>query len=57
MKYAEWRACERFNVLPPGVKPKWDDMGKIAQCELLGYNQVREHEEHEERQAMMGARL
>lgn len=44
MHYAIWQACERFGILPPGVKPKWEDNDSWTQALLLAYNQVAEHD-------------
>ena len=41
MLYAKWRSCERFNLLPSGVKNTWDDNNCEAQAELIAYNQIR----------------
>jgi hypothetical protein len=40
-----WRACERFALLPPGVRQKWDDNSVMTQAELLSYDQIRQMEE------------
>ena len=32
---------------PPGVKDRWDDCGADSQALILGFNQVREHDESE----------
>lgn len=45
--YAVFRACERFGILPPTIKPDWDEMTSDQQALLIAYNQVREHEEVE----------
>jgi len=51
MLYAEWRACERFGILPPGFRPKregplsWDDLDVVRRCELIGYDQIRSAED------------
>ncbi len=52
-----WRACERVGVLPPDVRPAWDDCNVEAQAEVIAYNQIREHEEHELLVAQMKARV
>ncbi len=43
--YAVWRACERFGILPPGVRSSWDDNLLDYQALLLGYDEVRTYEE------------
>jgi hypothetical protein len=42
MHYAVFRACERF-----GLKPweDWEGLPKSVKEDLIGYNQIREHEE------------
>lgn len=47
MDYAKWRACERFNMLPPAIKPKWNDNSFWHQALLIAYNQIREIEDAE----------
>lgn len=44
MKYSVWRACETFNILPPGVKSNWDENDVVARANLLAYSQIREVE-------------
>lgn len=39
--FAIWEACARFGILPPHVKPVWDDNDLIAKSELLAYNQIK----------------
>lgn len=43
MLYAVWRACERFQLDPD----EFEDLSKRKQALLIGYNQLREHEEAE----------
>jgi hypothetical protein len=45
MDYAEWRACERFGILPPGVQPRWEDNHDWIQALLIAYSQIRSQEE------------
>lgn len=45
-----WRACERFKLVPPGVKTKWDDNEPWNQALLLAYEEVRNIEEADENQ-------
>lgn len=45
-EYSIWRACERLGILPPSIKHSWDDNHPWLQCMIIGYNQVRELEEH-----------
>ena len=40
-----WRVCERFGILPPGVKNKWEDNNVWAQSQMFAYNQIRDYEE------------
>lgn len=53
--YSEWRACERFGILPSGIARGWDECNIWARAKLLGYDQVREHEEFEIIKAQMAA--
>lgn len=39
-----WKACERFGVLPPGVKENFDENLPLIQARLITYEQVREIE-------------
>lgn len=55
-KYAIWSACERFGILPPDVKPNWDDNGAWAQANLIGYDQIRTHDEMDLQMANLQAR-
>jgi hypothetical protein len=47
MKYAIWRACERFGMLPPNVNRDWVANTSRTQSELLGYSQIRDVEDAE----------
>jgi hypothetical protein len=55
--YAVWRACERISVLPPDTKPAWDACNIITKAEIIAYDQIRQHEEHELLIAQLKARL
>ena len=46
--YAIWRACERFGILPPGVREKWEDTNVWSQAMLVAFNQIRNIEEVKE---------
>jgi hypothetical protein len=56
-KYTIWRACERFGVLPPGVRPTWDKCNVEAKADLLGYEHIRGHDENERDAALSAARM
>jgi hypothetical protein len=43
-KYSIFRACERFGLLPPGVKQSWDENHVLCKCDLLAYEMVRSTE-------------
>ena len=43
--YAIFRACERFNVRPPGIEAEWDEMDPWNQEILMAYHTIREHDE------------
>ena len=47
MEFSIWRSCERFNILPPGVKQSWDDMDWWTQECLIQYNLGRMKEERD----------
>ena len=40
--------------MPPGIKKEWDQNNWWAKCQLLGYDQIREHEEFEIMKAQSG---
>ena len=40
---------------PPDVAAAWDDCNVVAQAEIIAWDQVRQHEEHELRVAMLKA--
>jgi len=48
-EFAIWHACERFHIIPPGCKARWDDMNAWEQASLLGYDQIRSHDEAKEK--------
>lgn len=50
-------ACERFGILPPGCKERWEDMTETHQAMLLAYGQIKEYEEAEILKASMGRML
>ena len=52
-KYTIWQACERFGILPPGVKSTWDNCSVVAKADLLGYEHIRGRDESEERAARL----
>lgn len=54
MTYAIWRACERFRLLPPDVRPSWDTCDPATQASLLAYDGLRCHEENQELAIMAG---
>jgi hypothetical protein len=43
--YSVWSACERFGIRPPGVEQDWDDCVPWVQSMMLGYNEIRCHED------------
>jgi hypothetical protein len=43
--YAIWHACERFRLLPPDVKPQFEDNTAAIQAMLIAYDQIREYED------------
>lgn len=55
MLYAEWRACERFGIKPPGIADSWDKLTPIRKCELMSYDQIREIEDTKKQSDMLAA--
>ena len=53
--YAIYNACERFGILPPNVKPRWDDNETEDKANLLVYSQIRNLEHTEEVSATIAA--
>ena len=56
-EYAVWGACERLGILPPGVKPAWDDCGVEAQALIVAFHQTRSYDEAERDAQLAGARM
>lgn len=56
-KFAIWRACERFRMLPPGVKERFDDCTAVAQAELIAFDQIRTIEDTRFQAALAGAKI
>lgn len=50
-----WRICERWGILPPGVKRRWEDIDCETESMLIMYEQIRQYEEQQELAAMAGA--
>lgn len=48
MPYSILRVCERFKMLGPGVKIKFEDNTPVMQQTLLAYESIRQQEELEE---------
>jgi hypothetical protein len=55
--YAIWRACERFGVLPPGLRKHYDDLPPWFQAMLIAYDQIRQIEEAKELGLMATGRI
>ncbi len=47
-KYAIWRACERFGILPEYVQSRWENNTMIEQADILSYSYIRQIEEAEQ---------
>lgn len=50
MQYAIFRACERFQIIPPGFpevfgKLNWDRLSAMQQARLLGYDQLANYDQ------------
>ena len=43
--YSEWRACERFGIIPEGLHRKWDDIDLWKQTLLIAYDFGRQIED------------
>ena len=43
--YLIWRICERFKILPPGIKNIFIDNTNWNQARLVAYETIREYEE------------
>jgi len=53
--YVAFRACERFNMLPPGITSnKWDELDWWQQTCLIEYDNIRTIEETEEKIKLAG---
>jgi hypothetical protein len=51
----EWRACERFGIVPANVKREWDENPSWVQALLMAYDQVRTIETQDAQNAHMEA--
>ena len=56
-EYSVWCACERLGILPPGVKPAWDDCPVETQALIVAFDQTRSYDESEREARLMGARM
>ncbi len=36
-----YRACEFFEIIPPGAQRFWDDCSITSKAELIAYSQIR----------------
>lgn len=52
-----WCACERLGILPPDVKPAWDDNTLHVQAAILAYSQTREYDESKYEAELAGAKI
>jgi hypothetical protein len=43
-------------MLPPGVKPNWDDNGPQVQANILAFHQIRQFDDREHDAQLVGAR-
>ena len=46
-----------LGVLPPGVKPTWDDCGVQTQAQIVAFDQTRAYDESEREARLLGARM
>jgi hypothetical protein len=52
--YAEYKAAERFGMLPPGIpSSKWDDLDWWQRSMLMSYDEIRTIEEVNEKTSML----
>lgn len=51
------RACERFGVLPPGVKRSWDECGLQARKDMLNYDEIASYDESNFRAQLAGLQI
>jgi hypothetical protein len=47
----------RLGILPPGVKPTWDDCPVAAQALIVAFDQTRAFDESEREARLLGARM
>jgi hypothetical protein len=46
--YTIWRSCERFNILPPSVKPEFENNEPWTIALIIAYEQIRQMEDNPE---------
>jgi hypothetical protein len=54
-KYAIWRACERWRILPSGVNKEWDETHPWFQAHVIAFDQIRQIEDDEKTAMMLKA--
>lgn len=54
--YLIWRACERFGILPPTTRSRWEDCNPDGQSALIAYEQIRQREDFDEKKAFAGVK-
>jgi hypothetical protein len=57
-----WKACERFNIIPPGITGnRWEDLSVGEQADLIAFNQIRDYEDdlakNEDLKVLLGSRV
>lgn len=55
--YADWRACERFSILPPGISATWEENNWWSRLLLVAYDQIRQMEDAEWQSSLLASRL
>lgn len=55
MLYHVWRACERFGMIPAGIKREWDDNTEWGKTLLIAYDQVRTIETQKQEAELLSA--
>ena len=54
--YLIWRACERLNLIPPGVDQEFGDNNMWGQALIMAYGQIRDMEEEDWQMKLAGAK-
>ncbi len=44
MEYIEWRACERWGLIPRNIKTPFEENTPWMQAKIVAYEQIRQAE-------------